>query len=418
MARRLLALICFVLFAIPCRLGAAEGEKKAIPVSGAADKRLASFDKMMTSFLEEHPNVTGATLAVGKGGKVVYSRGFGHASDTYLMKPTAKMRIASISKPITAVAILQLIERGKLKLTSRVFDVLELDEPREGFDHRWRDVTIQQLLHHTGGWDRDKSFDPMFINGKVCKELKIESPARQGDIIRYMVGKPLDFNPGVRYAYSNFGYCLLGRVIEKVTGMPYEQYVRRNVLLPIGATSTHLGHTLPGKRLVDEVTYDSGGRKGTAIMGPERGKAVLLPYGAWSLEALDSHGGWVATAPDLVRFAMSFDHPERGKLLTAQSVETMFACPPGAAGHNKNGKEKNVFYGCGWSVRPTGKTRNTWHTGLLDGTSTLLVRRGADNLTWAVLFNHFTPGGPVPADLIDPLVHAAADAVKEWPGRG
>ena len=251
----------------------------------------------------------------------------------------------------------------------------------------------------------------MFINGKVCEELKVKSPAQQKDIIHYMVGKPLDFNPGARYAYSNFGYCLLGRVIEKVSGLHYEEYVRREVLLPVGARSTHLGKTLREKHLVEEVFYDCGGKKSPAILGPNIGQPVLLPYGAWSLEALDSHGGWVSTAADLVRFASAFDHPQRCAT-GARSIETMFACPPGPAGHKKDGKPKDEFYGCGWSVRPDGKVRNTWHSGLLDGTSTLLVRRGSDNLTWAVLFNRQVPGQIDAAGLIDPLVHAAADAVK------
>jgi CubicO group peptidase (beta-lactamase class C family) len=407
----------FIVAATFLPVGADESTKRAVPVSGLTDKRLAAFDKMMIEFLEKHPAVPGATIAVARDGKVVYSRGFGHAEGLMAMTPNAKMRIASISKPITAVAILQLIERGKLKLDAKVFEILDLEEPKKRkFDPRWRRVTIHQLLQHTGGWDRDKSFDPMFVNGDVCAEFKIKSPATQRDIIRYMLGKPLDFNPGARYAYSNFGYCLLGRVIEKVSGLRYEEYVRREVLLPLGARDTHLGKTLREKHLEGEVFYDCGGKRGNAILGPNIGKPVLLPYGAWSLEALDSHGGWVSTAPDLVRFAASFNHPERCPLLTAKSIATMFACPAGPAGHDKSGKQKDDFYGCGWSVRPTGQgIRNTWHGGLLDGTSTLLVRRESDNLTWAVLFNRHSPGQAEPAGLIDPLVHGAADAVKEWP---
>jgi N-acyl-D-amino-acid deacylase len=232
-----------------------------------------------------------------------------------------------------------------------------------------------------------------------------------------MLRKPLQFNPGTQYAYSNFGYCLLGRVIEKVTGKSYEEYVTKEVLHPVGAKETHLGKTLLEHHLAEEVFYDAGGKKGTAILGPNIGKQVLLPYGVWSLEALDSHGGWVSTAADLVRFASAFDHPDKCKLLKATSIETMFACPAGEAGHEKNGKPKDVYYGCGWEVRTYGKgLRNTWHMGLLDGTSTLLVRRGSDNLTWAVLFNWHPPSAEEPASQIDSLVHDAADAVKEWPG--
>src|SRR5205085_8174756 len=107
---------------------------------------------------------------------------------------------------------------------------------------------------------------------------------------------------------------------------------------------------------------------------PDLGKPVGTPYGVWCLEALDSHGGWVSTAPDLVRFASAFNHPKSSKLLNGKSMEIMFACPPGAAGHDKSGKEKEVFYGCGWSIRRNANgSRNTWHMGRFSGTSTLLV---------------------------------------------
>ncbi len=398
---------------------AGQPAKPAIPATSPVDKRLAPFDKMMTDFLKTRRDVLGATIAIARGGKIVYSRGFGTSEEKTTMKPNAKMRIASISKSLTAVAILQLIERGKLKLDAKVFEVLDLEEPKKGFDPRWRQVTIQHLLQHTGGWDSGKSFDPMIHhNGAICEELKIKSPAMQKDIIRYMVGKPLDFNPGERASYSNFGYCLLGRVIEKLTGLTYEDYVRREVLLPVGALDTHLGKTLRDQRLPGEVFYaildpDVGDY---AILGPDLGKLVLHPYGVWCLEAMDSHGGWVSTASDLVRFASAFDHPDRCQLLQAKSIDTMFACPAGAAGHDKNGKEKDEFFGCGWEVHPHGKgVRDTLHWGNFAGTSTLLVRRGGDNLTWAVLFNGHSGSRYGPAGLIYPLVEAAAQAVMEWP---
>jgi CubicO group peptidase (beta-lactamase class C family) len=415
MRRILLSLLIVPVAAFVPAVAALPG-KENIPSTGPADKRLAPLDKMMVDFLRAHPQVPGATLCVAREGRIVYDRGFGYAEGKQSTQPNSKMRIASISKPITAVAILQLVEHGKLKLEDKVFHVLDLEEPKKAkFDARWRQVTIHQLLQHTGGWDRDKAFDPMFVSPDICEHFKIKPPAMQQDIIRYMLEKPLQFDPGTRYAYSNFGYCLLGRVIEKLTGKKYEEYVRKEVLLPVGAQDTHLGHTLREEHLPEEVFYDTGGKKGVAILGPNLGKQVLLPYGVWCLEAMDSHGAWVSTASDLVRFAAAFNHPDQCKVLKAKSIEIMFAAPPGPAGHNKNGKEKETFYGCGWDVRPYGKVRNTWHSGSLDGTSTLLVRRGGDNMTWAVLFNSRSSGKEEPAGIIDPLVHAAVDAVKEWP---
>lgn len=395
----------------------AQPAKKDIPSAGPTDPRLAPLDNMMIRFLQAHPKVPGATIAVAREGKIVYDRGFGYADAKTPMTPDARMRIASISKPLTAVAILQLIERGLLRLDTKVFDLLCLEEPKKKFDGRWRQVTIQHLLQHTGGWDRDKSFDPMFHNAEICSTLKIASPARQRDIIRYMVGQRFDFDPGTRYAYSNFGYCLLGRVIEKVSGQTYEEYVRRAVLLPVGARNTVLGKSLWEERHPKEVTYDCGGQKVTAILGPNLGKPVLVPYGAWSQEALDSHGGWVATAADLVRFAVAFNHLDNSPLLKATSIETMFARPPGPVGQKKDGTPLREYYGCGWMVRAYGNNVwDTWHAGLLDGTSTILVRRGAGSMTWAVLFNCSAVSANRDAvDVIDPLVHDAVDAIKNWP---
>lgn len=270
-------------------------------------------------------------------------------------------------------------------------------------------------MQHRGGWDRDKSFDPMFRSPTICDELKVEPPADPDAIIRYMLRQPLDFDPGEHSVYSNFGYCLLGRVVEKVSGSGYEEYVKKEVLTPLGIKRMRLGKTLPEERAPGEVKYYASG-DGTAIMGPRLGKPVPWPYGAWCLESMDSHGGWLASAEDLVRFAAAFNHPKKCKILGPRSIETMFARPPGAAGEDKNGKPADAYYACGWMVRPVGRDRaNTWHNGSLDGTSTLLVRRW-DDLTWAVLFNSRQAKGGEPAGLIDPLVHDAADAVKHWPG--
>jgi N-acyl-D-amino-acid deacylase len=181
---------------------------------------------------------------------------------------------------------------------------------------------------------------------------------------------------------------------------------------------TRLGKTL--ERAKGEVKYiDLKGRTGPAVVGPQRGKPVPLPYGAWYLEAMDAHGGWLSSAPDLVRFASSFDRPLKSPILKADSIRITFARPPGLAGYEKNGKPLDVYYGCGWQVRvvnPMGAL-NTWHTGALDGTSTILVRR-FDGLCWAVLFNaRENQRGQDLAGLIDGKVHQAADSVKRWPAK-
>src|SRR5882762_2994830 len=112
----------------------------------------------------------------------------------------------------------------------------------------------------------------------IVKELGVEPPARPDAIIRYMLRKPLDFNPGERYAYSNFGYCVLGRLIEKISGQRYDDYVKDHVLRPLGITRMQLGHTLPGERADGEVTYyEPEDKKKPAVVGENIGQDVPLP---------------------------------------------------------------------------------------------------------------------------------------------
>jgi N-acyl-D-amino-acid deacylase len=409
------------LLALGVWLAAAPAGMAEVIATGPVHPALAPFDRLMTGFLEKH-QLPGAALAVAKDGRLVYSRGFGWADRVRRepVYPRSLFRIASVSKPVTAVAVLRLVEQGKLRLNDRVFDVLQLRPPRgkAHFDERWKQVTVLHLLQHTGGWDRDHSFDPMFASPDIVAELKVPPPARPDDVIHYMLRRPLDFEPGSKHVYSNFGYCLLGRVVEKVSGQGYEDYVRNEVLIPLGARQMRLGKTLLSERAKGEVIYHVGEKAmAPAIMGPDLGKRVPWPYGAWCLESMDAHGGWIASAEDLVRFASAFDDPATCKVLGAKSIRTMFAPPAGLLGHQKNGKPKEVYYACGWEVRQVedhGKA-NTWHAGLLDGTSTILVRRW-DGLTWAVLFNASKAArGGRPAGLIDGLVHEAADAVQHWP---
>lgn len=394
----------------------------ALPETGVEDPNLASFDRLMREFMAEN-QVPGAELAVARHEKLVYARGFGLADTATRapVEPTSLFRIASITKPFTAVAILQLIEKGKLKLNERPFQTLGLVpylEPGAHVDNRIYRITVEELLHHRGGFDRDKSFDPMFDSVHIARALHMQPPANQQAIIRFMMGRPLDFEPGTREAYSNFGYCVLGRVIERVSGQRYDQYVRDHVLAPIRIDDMRLGHTLLNERFPSEVHYyDLQNRTGGSVFPPMIGKQMPLPYGAWDIEAMDSHGGWLASAVDLVRFGSSLNNRSNCPILHASSIETLFSRPRLGA-DEKPPKPDDPFYACGWEVRPVGKGRvNTWHNGALDGTSTLLVRR-FDGLTWAVVFNtRSNPQGKDLSGLIDGKLHKAADEVKKWPER-
>jgi len=375
----------------------------------------------MTGFLAEH-HLPGASLAVARDGRLVYARGFGLADPESgeLVRPDSLFRIASLSKPITAVAVFRLIEQGKLKLDDRLVDWIDAQHqgrPLHPGDARLKQVTIRQLLQHRGGWDRSVSFDPMFRSVRFARELGLEPPAGPWQVITAMWTRPLDFDPGAHYRYSNYGYCLLGRIIERASGLPYETFVRREILEPLSIESIRMGKTLLTDRAPREVHYKVGetvkSKVGRAVVGPDQGRMVPLPYGAWYLEAMDSHGAWIASPTDLVRFASAFDPARYGALLNESSIKEMFARPD--AGPDEASQPS--YYACGWNVRdrqPRGRL-TTWHTGYLDGATSIMVRRH-DGLTWAVTFNSdVASNGKSASSLIDPLLHKAANAVEEWP---
>lgn len=397
----------------------------SVRATGTVNSDLAAYDELMTRFMGEH-QPPGAALAVSYQGRLVYARGFGEADveQHEPVQPTSLFRIASLSKPFTAAAVMCLVEQGKLKLSDPVYPLLKLEPFLESGarpDPRWREIQVRHCLQHTGGWDRGRSFDPMSATTAevVAQALGVALPIQSEQIIRYTMGKPLDFAPGSAYAYSNFGYCVLGRVIEVVTGRPYGEFVTREVLAPLGIRSMRLGKNLLQDRAPGEVKYyESAQRQGRAISGPRIGQPAPLPYGVECLETMDANGGWIASAVDLVRFAAALDDSKKCAVLKNETIRLMLEPPPGAPGHKPDGAAKATYYACGWQVRPVSGQPGQctkWHFGMLAGTSTLLVCR-RDGIDWAALFNSDgRKDGQQFAGLIDPLLHQVADGITHWP---
>ena len=387
--------------------------------TGTLDPAMVSFNNKMCQFIREH-RVPGAAFAVTDQGRLVYARGFGYADIAKRKQamPISLFRIASISKPITAVAILQLCEKERLTLDDKVFEVLDYEpklEAADEFDKRQGEITIRHVLQHRGGWDREVSFDAMFQSVRFAELFDVPSPSGHNEIIRAMLGQRLDFDPGDRYAYSNYGYCLLGRVIEKLTGQPYEPYVQKHVLAPIGIREMRIGRTQLDNRQQHEVRYYDPGRE-RSVFTENLDESVSKPYGAWYLEAMDSHGGWIASAVDLARFACALDDPKTCKILKPESIKAMSTRPPGKAGHEENGKPKDVYYSLGWINSDVGDGKsNHWHTGSLPGTATILIRRH-DGKNFIAVFNaRLSPYTSHLGRAVDSLLHEAANDVQQWP---
>ncbi len=299
------------------------------PMTGEAEPGLQVFDRAMLGVMKER-NIPAGTLAVSKDGKLLLSRGYGFSDRARKnpIAPDAPLRLASIGKPITAAAIHKLVRDGKLSLDARVFSLLDVKAlPGAKVDPRLKDVTIQHLLDHKGGWDREATFDPMFRTIEIAMDLKKPPPATADDVVRWMMGQPLQFAPGARRSYSNFGYCLLGRVVEKVTGKTYIEYVRRDLLGPLGIRSVELGHSLPSARNPREPHYFDPYR-GPNVFEANRAALVPAPDGIFHLEAMDSHGGLIASAPDLTKFMDAYwmsGEPRKG----GQATYAFFGSMPG-----------------------------------------------------------------------------------------
>jgi len=356
----------------------------------------------------------GGAVAVAKDGRLVLARGYGLADVERgePVEPDSLFRIASVSKPITAAAVLVLVERGRLKLESKALDLLGPVAPPKGnsIDPRWGQITVRQLLQHTGGFDRRASFDPMFRSLEIAREMGVPPPADPAVIVRYMLGRPLDFDPGTRYAYSNFGYCLLGRIVERAAGQSYEGAVRSLVLEPAGIARMRLGRTKAADRFAGEACYycQPEARPGRSVFAGD-GEPVPQPYGTFSVEAMDAHGGWIGSAVDLVRFVTALDGTRKPGLLKPETVGWIEA-PPSP----KIEPDRPSMYGLGWALHPAGKGMNWSHTGALPGTSALVVRTH-DRMTWAALFN----SRPAQSDNflleLDRTLWKAVKEVRRWP---
>lgn len=348
---------------------AAFAPASAAPLKGPAKSDEDAIRTVAEAFLREH-GIEGMSVAYGREGKVAFEQGYGFAdaAGTEPVTPDHRFRIASVSKPITATAVMASIEQGLLKLDSPVFgphgilgDAYGRDLPEDV-----RAVTIDHLLTHaSGGWANDKN-DPMFLNPRM----------KHDELIAWTLAhQKQTHTPGEHYAYSNFGYCVLGRVLEKVTQMPYETLVTQHLLKKCGITDMQIaGNTLQARQS-KEVLYHT-----------ER------PGGAYGMNVarMDSHGGWLATAGDLVRFASSLP-----RLLSPGSIQAMTT-------HGVN-----EGYAHGWSVN---KVPNWWHGGSLPGTSTIMVHT-AQGICWAGLLNRRTEGIGL---ALDRVMWRMARAVKDW----
>ncbi len=334
-----------------------------LPVTGVPVPELADFDQAMQDLMAEH-ELEGGVLAVSKDGCVVYQRGFGWLSESYPLPENTLMRLASVEKPLTAAIIRRLIDFGDISLTDHVFD---LGQPGGGILHiePWEDlgndelpdITVEHLLHHEGGWDADLiDFDPQFAAIYIAGQMGIPSPPGRENTVRYMLSQPLQHTPGTEHHYCNFGYMLLGLIVEQFEGPPHVDAIREHILTPdmwVPATELIRGRTFRADQSLREPWYICPGCYCSNVYD-SGGPSVPCPYGGWDHESFTGHGNLVASAAPLLTFLDNY-------AVSGTNIGMPLSTPGGG-----------------------------WHTGAVDGTSTIAQQR-SDGINVVVLFNQRMP---------------------------
>lgn len=255
---------------------------------GNQDNSEANLDDITSGFeaLMRIYRIPGAQVAITRFNKIIYHESFGKADieNNIDVNENSVFRIASISKPITLTAISKLVSEGELHLDDLIFgeeSLLGTDFGNLPYEDQEKMITLHHLIEHMGGFSNvpnDIMFDDITLSHTQL-------------INKVLDERSLTYNPGTQYEYSNFGYSLLGRIIEKVSGMTYEDYVKEMVLAPMNITGMNISGNTKTDAYEHEVTYYSTWKD---------------PY-SMNVSRMDAHGGWIASTKDLALYAMHSD---------------------------------------------------------------------------------------------------------------
>lgn len=384
----------------------ASGPKPLNQVLSNADSDLpeaARFDRAVLAFMRKW-ELTGASLAIMKNGNLIYAKGYGWADreDGEQMEVRHILRIASVSKLITATAVMKLWEQGRLRLEDRVFGrrgILNDDSFCRYTDKRMEQVTVEQLLRHRGGFSV-RSGDPMFDWQIVERVLKRRPPYSMDDYVEYATRSGLGYRPGARTYYSNLGYVVLSKVIERAAGMPYERYVQDSILAPAGCYDMHIGRARHEGKFPNEVRYYET-REAEAVPACDgSGRLVAKSNGGNDVQGLSGAGGWVASPTELLKFVAAIDgDASRPDILKRATVRRMT-------------EEVKAELPIGWMKT---NADGTWsRTGTMAGTNALL-RKQSNGYVWVFVTNTSCWKGSRFHGHIGTMLRQAFDKVTEWP---
>lgn len=325
--------------------------------------------------------INGAQIAVTRNDSLLYVKGFGWADmeKKQEMQPSNIMRLASVSKLLTAVGVMRLAEVGTLKLSDHVFGpkgILNDTAFTNAIkDQRYLDITVEQLLRHKAGFTTGAG-DPMFSTRYIMMQNRLTTPPDNNTLMKILLKRRLGFTPGTAKRYSNVGYTLLSMIIEKKTRMSYEDYMRKFVFEPAGCYDFHIAGSYEKDRRRNEVKYYMHKGSEPVYEYNNSGRMVEKCYGENDIPNLKGAGAWCASAAELSRLVASIDLlPGVKDILSKKSVEFMTREMP------------DHDFSIGWNFCPKGRP---WiRTGSLSGTSALVLRY-PDGECWILITNTST----------------------------
>jgi len=380
-------------------------------LTGREVPQLSAYDAALRPVFEKW-KVPGAAVAITDNGRLVYARGFGFADrDAGIpVQPTSLFRLASISKTLASMTALTLVDEGKLNLDAKFLDLIphlpQASNPAP--DPRMASVSVRQLLQHVAGFDRDLADDHVIFYNTASRLFN--APVTKDLMTRYAISQRLDVNPGTKYAYGNTTHQIVGRIIERIVGKPFEDVLREKILLPSGATSIRQGRGLLENRHPDEVKYYDypGAPLTTTPVVPGAPRPTPRQYGNNWLEMGDSYGGMIGNAIDLMKYINALEGRRGTALLRPASLATIVQRP--AAPVTQTG----AYTGLTWRITPVTGGQHWWHSGGAAGTRNLLARR-QNNRDWVILTNTRPEDeDSIIQDMFDAM-SAAEARVTAWP---
>lgn len=360
------------------------------------------FDTSIRTFMR-YWGIRGGSFALMRNDSLLYAKGYGYANteDSTLCDVKNIFRVASVSKLLTAIAIMHLEETGQLSTQDFVFgeegilnDTLFLNYR----DKKIKKITVEHLLRHTSGFSNPHG-DAAFNMELVAKFLDKPLPLTMDDMVLYASKNKLRAVPGGRFNYSNLGYIVLSKVIEKVSGMPYETYVKDSILFPIGCYDIHLANNYAEGFRENEVTYYEVKEAEPVPAFDGTDTLVMKSLGGNDVRGLYGAGGWVASPVELLKLVAAINKcPVKKDFLTQESIE--FMTPYG-----KSSKP------AGWAS----SSAKFWlRTGSMSGTSAL-IKAERDGYTWVFISNSSSWNGPGLARQMNRAITQALRKVKKWP---